>query len=1101
MENDKKFKFFEDFESYKIRKNLEKNRSASVNNDFAGLEVFKPQGDEIEALKRNYPNAREEEINKQIKLVVAQKLLIYVHTNAFEQSNRNKYNAEEMQIRKSKIKSDIELGNTPDADFFRSYDGDDFFDRLRKYKNEFVGNNNYTRLTEAINSSFGRINKAKKEQNYEEKYEAAMLAPNTDGKGVYMPRNNYGEGVVDKSLNEWQRQADQIKIGVSEGISAGIVKFAVMGNVLKRESLEKAYNILDEKDRSPASVSVEDDMQALFFDSLLANNQRPNIQAIRGVVPDCRQNVKDKIASNGADGIKDDLKNAFDVLYKQINSSSYSMNSSVWQYQLKKINELLTETKKNNIEIDIKKEQIERVEAFNKINDSKTREKELKNELCAISNKFLQSEGNDIDFDPLSNPDITNKLVEYETLKLINAQIDSERLATDDCGPALCNAEKRSGFIAAKELTPTAELFVKHSEQLIESTRARVINSREFKAFLVAGTVEEKKSYLGANNGEPGFNLQNDEKKISYIDRFENKYAADALNDLHGNIREEIADIENDSKMHFDGKRLTQEEKEKRTALLNTAAKQIEKIQNLRKKSAESSIINDFDELAPEYKKLGEAMEKYYDSGSTSLTDEKGTVTENKNEIVGGEFWRKTQSMAHFCNEYGENLGVWRKGQSISNKQREHVFGIINRDKTLLQQSFNELKSDFDYIVGKKGYTGAQTQFVTALQQTKALLDNAEKRENTAELKEKYNECIRAAEGLTTQRNSPRMQFFAKNALKTLETDNAIIQRIKDDTSKSFSERLNEARELKEGRLDELKSNALDAADRLELASERTGGNSKEFEKMLACARSVRESAGKNEDFARAMTELGKAAQQYINEKKTVPSTEKGKERLALAKEMRDLAVANNHALEKEAQKAMLPNTNDFILKHDTKYTLYLRSKNCADVIKRAKQADNNVLAVSKVSELLFTQKLIQKYDDENPQGTLNMLKVSSINRAVQKLNPVVNEFLKGKTKEEIGKLLTNPNDGKKLTLDFERFVKARQLEQRRGMLKAQASSTAERSDAFIGEKTNEPERNTKAENIGRENGEFDVELENEGMGRQNTERVGYADDPFKATF
>lgn len=955
----------------------------------------------LEAYKLANPEATPEQLKSAEIDIKCDEALIYAQLDAYErciENGRDIYNF-------AKYEKDARNYNSAysvlalNRKLISKYQGDDKIRFMETYQKNLL-----TITTEKGFDSFRSImtslagNEPEKiyrtVEDYGENVFRALFAAKTDNSGIRMDKLNENMGTVkNEDIQRWQKEADAIEIPKPQNMHGSIIPFLVMGRTTQQDLLLKAspYN-LTVGSTLPSDCRKEANVLVSFWDNLMKNDERGNMHCIRAVVPEARADVKKAVEQNNTQKLNECLKNAFDVMYNQIISLP-DHSQWTWTIPVKKYGEFMDAIQKSGInptEIGIDNKKLEQLNTVTASLGLIKRMYHIRGELQKNALQYFES-GFDNKYNPNQDThakDLVEELaVLHHSERNFYAEINTIR---DEFKWAPINTVDDQ--LIVRDVDNEEKMYVKDPEAYTELMRRQVHFEVENKL-----DSEPDSFYRAVDLCNNTISVQS---KIAMDTQHCEKYAVPMQ---LVKVKEALA------KKDFDG-----------VNGIDIVRNQLDRFIEQRNSFGDDFSYENMKKLVEPYKQLeNNLIFVLNNSGELEDTPDYNTISDFTLEI---KFYVK------HINEEPERLAakeqVAKEFEEIRRGMRPQFTERFETYKNALAElgAGSKQSLDFDYMMlsmdkfNKKvlemyGEDGNDRNTILS-------------RNDANQLKELFERALKGC--------SNYIERSGKNALTddkvflATECQNLLAKDLKffNDLPNCKEITLSSALIARYGEplnVSDMKDGFANLADKLAEVGSRFGGNSEEFDKMVEALNTVKNSPDKKKDFLDLTEKLAKAAQKYIDEKKTVPATEKGKQRLMIAREIRELCTATRNTANWEYfgdrqkdDRTYSERLMDYVDK---------KEKTVVSEMKKCINAQNKSKCIKPFTELIYLKSTKQSLESEG-EAAAEYLQPAKKQAYMAKLEEMTDRMLKNTSIKKISETLMSDDAPEKLNKLFLDYVK-----------------------------------------------------------------------------
>lgn len=812
----------------------------------------------------------------------------------------------------------------------------------------------------------------------------ALFAPKTDNSGIRMSGFKMESATINKeAILRWQDETDKIEIPVPKNMDKSLVSFMVFGRATKDDLLQEAYRYGNDDGSTLAKNFDIGNAQVLFWDNLMKNDERCNTHCIRGVVPKARREVKQMLESGNEEGIKQCLKNAFDVMYRQVllETDHDSLN---WHAPMQKLTRFLDVLEKSGIPTQSLGIEPEKVEKFNSLKPVFNMVKEkFSAEATLRENAFRYFEsGFAPEYDPVNDARTRALLEKHAALRhgIDKTSNDVRRI---------------KGLYNWMSLEEVDELF-KDRELTINEKRC-ADNPEDYLEFITREIRDEFKTvFKGTKNGAPEkmelclsgirpknmvYTDQPEYEKVAmphFLDEMKNSLALEMFNIIPGIDVLRTKTDELIALRRAAGDNYTQEVLESFILPYEELAKLIRKF--------EDSVPPELDR-APEVQKITKVAGILHNNAYCIIKE-----PERKQQLAKENAELKEVSSS-FQPTFVERYAGYRSALEEIGPGSQH-----RAEYNAMMDAMDRLTGKLDGLCGEKSDKNAIFS-----------------RSDAKELKSMFALALKGCTDYINVSGKNALEddrvFMATELQSQLARNIAMFEKLPETNAITLSDAI-KSRYGEPVRDEDIIERFSTIAEKLEAVGSRFGGNSDEFERMkeaLTPFKTGNIEAGQIDSLTDA---LEIATNAYVGEKRVIPSTEKGKRRLQLAREISDLCRDIKQAKKWEYFGQRQKDTNTY--SENLKADIEKRRSASVDGLRNAVRNMDKEGFTKKCCELIYLGNVEKKLGTEG-DAAAEYLKADAVEQGAGKLNRSVSGMLEVCLKKELKDILTSPNAPERL--------------------------------------------------------------------------------------
>jgi len=804
----------------------------------------------------------------------------------------------------------------------------------------------------------------------------ALFSPKTDHSGILM--GNFDDSGITKTAEilAWQKDTDEIEIPVPNDLHPSLVSFLVLGRTTRNDLLLAASpHIVGDGSTLPKDYRKEANVLVSFWDSLMTRDPRGNMHCIRSVVPQARREVRDMILKRNEAAVKDTLRNAFDVMYNQIIAQD-DHTLHPWFIPMQKLGELMTGLEQSGLtpeSIGIEPEKLERYRALVPGFELVREKQQVDAAMQESMYRYFES-----GFDPALDPTKDTPARALLERKAALAQ------ATTDFFAEMRSFRSGYGFMGLnyvddvamiRDLNPYEKMCAEDPAAFRELMLRQVHRSFDKKLSEVADTPEAKLSLMEKGVGESHPYIPNQSERERTVVTLQ-------LERVHGYL----------ISGKFDG-----------MPGVNGVREELMRLLELRQGNDYS--LERMQSFVEPYRHMSDTLLRFVYSLPEELQDS-----------VEGTF---IETAGNTLNSY--IAGIGREPERLRfNEQEAADFAELKRGLT---PSFMDRYAAYRGTMEAIGPgSNHPEEYRRMLRSMDALTDRLSSlcgegkrdtlltRNDGQTLRGLYSQALRDCTDYINLRGTDALKsdrVFMATELQSLLAQNL---RFFDKLGESREITLSEALKSRYGGrvgVDDALSRFTAAAAALEQVSSAFGGNSEEFENMKEALYAFR---GKNIDKQKLLElsdTLNRRSEAYISAKKVIPSTEQGKRRLQIARQVRELCGELKNAYNWEYFGTRQADSGSY----EQKLERYLEERETAALggMKKAVQGRERERYKEQLSELLYLRDVHSRLFLEGA-GLAEALKGDAFRQGVTKLNGEVDKLLEAVPPAELNRAFHSPD-------------------------------------------------------------------------------------------
>ncbi len=288
-------------------------------------------------------------------------------------------------------------------------------------------------------------------------YVRGMFAPIPDSTGMRF------QGVQgEKDLRQAQLETDSIHLDVPEDMNPSLLTYAVMGEFLQPERLNKVdKKKLFEGSTLPEQVSSSEHIRSGFVENTIVDDDRLNMQYCRILMPEVRRTVQQQMNAHDRDTMLRNVSESFNFLYGISLNFSRGVGSQKYAFCVRHALKAAQAAKEAGIDpatLGMTQEKLARLNFMQKLVDFQAETLKMRKELNAAAEEYYFS-GFSEDRDPSQQPELREKLQEITARNLLIKELAADVNTHDLMYSLVSEAGNVSDKMALRPYSPLEKQF------------------------------------------------------------------------------------------------------------------------------------------------------------------------------------------------------------------------------------------------------------------------------------------------------------------------------------------------------------------------------------------------------------------------------------------------------------------------------------------------------------------------------------------------------------------------------------------------------------------------------------------------------------------